>query len=163
MNRPRTFASSSLVALALSTLAGCSSGGDAPPPPPPNQPPHVAEVVIPAWPPPGPNGTITVRATDDVGLESVTASFRGRTQELVSGPRAEVTFRAAEWSDRNRRKFLAGYTGGRDLTDAEQTLLDAYVADKAVYEVGYEARFRPDWIDIPLAALGVERDGQEDQ
>jgi len=96
VNRPRTFASSSIVALALSTLAGCSSGGDDPPPPPPNQPPHVAEVVIPAWPPPGPNGTITVRATDDVGLESVTASFRGRTQELVSGPRAEVTFRAAE-------------------------------------------------------------------
>ena len=36
---------------------------------------------------------------------------------------------------------------GRDDT------LSAYVADKAVYEVLYEHRNRPDWIHIPLNAL----------
>ena len=53
------------------------------------------------------------------------------------------SFRAAEWADRNCEAFLSAYAG-RDLTDDEQALLDAYVADKAVYEAVYEARNRPD-------------------
>ena len=61
-------------------------------------------------------------------------------------------FRAAEWSARNCAAFLDAYAG-RDLTDAERALLDAYVADKAVYEVVYEARNRPKWVPIPMAAI----------
>jgi maltokinase len=62
-------------------------------------------------------------------------------------------YRTQEWTDRNRRAFLAGYVEGRELTADEQLLLDAYEVDKAVYECVYEARNRPDWIDIPLAAI----------
>ncbi len=61
-------------------------------------------------------------------------------------------FRAAEWSARNQAAFLEAYAG-RDLTGDEQTLLAAYVADKAVYECVYEARNRPTWVSIPMAAL----------
>jgi maltokinase len=61
-------------------------------------------------------------------------------------------FRAAEWSARNQAAFLDAYVG-RELAAEEQTLLDAYVADKAVYECVYEARNRPTWLSIPLAAL----------
>ena len=61
-------------------------------------------------------------------------------------------YRAAEWSARNQAAFLEAYAG-RDLTGDEQTLLAAYVADKAVYECVYEARNRPTWLSIPLAAL----------
>jgi maltokinase len=62
-------------------------------------------------------------------------------------------FRAAEWSARNQTAFLEAYAG-RQLTADEHTLLTAYVADKAVYECVYEARNRPGWLAIPLAALG---------
>ncbi len=61
-------------------------------------------------------------------------------------------FRAAEWSDRNREAFLEAYTGG-DLTVDQDTLLSAYLADKAVYETVYETRNRPTWISIPLEAI----------
>jgi maltokinase len=61
-------------------------------------------------------------------------------------------FRAVEWADRNRDAFLTAYSGG-ELTADQETLLSAYVADKAVYEVVYEARNRPGWVEIPLAAI----------
>ena len=63
-------------------------------------------------------------------------------------------FRAAEWSARNQAAFLEAYAG-RELTPDDQTLLAAYVADKAVYECVYEARNRPSWLQIPLAALSA--------
>jgi len=61
-------------------------------------------------------------------------------------------YRAAEWSKRNREIFLEAYAGGA-LSEEEQTLLSAYVADKAVYEAVYEARNRPTWVSIPLDAI----------
>jgi maltokinase len=61
-------------------------------------------------------------------------------------------YRAAEWSARNQTAFLEAYTS-HDLTGDEQTLLAAYIADKAVYECVYEARNRPTWLSIPIAAL----------
>ena len=61
-------------------------------------------------------------------------------------------YRAAEWSARNQAAFLEAYTT-HDLTGGERTLLAAYLADKAVYECVYEARNRPTWLSIPMAAL----------
>jgi maltokinase len=59
--------------------------------------------------------------------------------------------RATEWAHRNRNHFLVAYGG--DLTVEQRILLDAYIADKAVYETVYEARNRPGWLSIPLEAL----------
>jgi maltokinase len=70
--------------------------------------------------------------------------------------REQRAFRAAEWSARNQAAFLDAYAG-RELTADEQTLLAAYVADKAVYECVYEARNRPSWLPIPMAALDSGR------
>ncbi len=72
--------------------------------------------------------------------------------DAESGQRA---YRAAEWSARNRAAFLEAYTDqrGEDLGSTATTLLDAYLADKVVYEAVYEARNRPGWLSIPLAAL----------
>jgi maltokinase len=61
-------------------------------------------------------------------------------------------YRAEEWAHRNRNHFLTAYAGG-EPTDEQRILLDAYVADKAVYETVYETRNRPTWVAIPLEAV----------
>ncbi len=78
-----------------------------------------------------------------------------------AGP--QIAYRALEWAERNRQAFLAGYIeasagtsedADAGMTPAQQVLLRAYEADKAVYETVYEARNRPSWLSIPLAAIG---------
>ncbi|MCW2757594.1 MAG: hypothetical protein JWO46_1340 [Nocardioidaceae bacterium] len=76
--------------------------------------------------------------------------YAARTVVLDAGEGDEL---GAEWTRRNSDAFLAGYLDGREPTDTERALIAAYVADKAVYEVGYEARNRPSWLPIPFAAL----------
>ena len=56
---------------------------------------------------------------------------------------------ATKWADAARESFLIGYCGAT-TTDA---VLGGYVIDKAVYEVLYELRNRPDWVEIPLRAI----------
>lgn len=53
----------------------------------------------------------------------------------------------AEWTQHASRGLLSGY--GIEPSP----LLSAYVLDKALYEVVYETTHRPDWVDIPLAAV----------
>nr|WP_007514759.1 MULTISPECIES: hypothetical protein [Pseudofrankia] len=61
---------------------------------------------------------------------------------------------AREWADRNRGAFLAGYQAGSGLDLAAfEVVLRAFELDKAIYEVLYEARHRPTWIEIPLGAV----------
>ncbi len=61
-------------------------------------------------------------------------------------------YRTDEWAHRNRNHFLAAYAGV-EIDPEQQILLDAYVADKAVYETVYETRNRPSWVTIPLEAV----------
>jgi maltokinase len=59
---------------------------------------------------------------------------------------------AREWAQRNLTAFIAGYDEATE-EEVDQTLLTAYAVDKAVYEAVYEARNRPTWLPIPMAAL----------
>ncbi|MER6320483.1 maltokinase N-terminal cap-like domain-containing protein [Streptomyces coelicoflavus] len=62
--------------------------------------------------------------------------------------------RVPGWAESCRAAYCAGYAaaGGHDPR-TDPVLLRAYETDKAVYEVLYEARHRPDWLEVPLAAV----------
>ncbi|MFJ6083443.1 maltokinase [Streptomyces sp. NPDC092369] len=61
---------------------------------------------------------------------------------------------APEWAAACRAAYCSGYAeaAGRDPR-TDPVLLRAYETDKAIYEVLYEARHRPDWLPVPMAAI----------
>ncbi|MEW2286976.1 maltokinase [Streptomyces sp. NPDC047841] len=61
---------------------------------------------------------------------------------------------APDWAHTCRAAYCSGYAevAGRDPR-TDPVMLRAYETDKAVYEVVYEARHRPDWLPVPLSAV----------
>ena len=64
---------------------------------------------------------------------------------------------SGRWAAECRSAFLEGYAGG-PIQPADAAILRAYEADKAIYEVIYEVRNRPDWVGIPLTAVAALAD-----
>lgn len=97
---------------------------------------------------------LTERSLPDVTLRDVAGMLR--SFDYVAGALAHdvAPVDAAAWAHEARARFLDGYQRGigADLR-AHRELLDAFELDKAVYEVVYETRNRPDWVGIPLAAV----------
>ncbi|MFS0731752.1 phosphotransferase [Curtobacterium sp. 1P10AnD] len=94
------------------------------------------------------------RSVPDVPLRDVAGMLR--SFDYVAGALARDTdpVDTGDWAHEARNAFLTGYEQaiGGDL-HAHREVLDAFELDKAVYEVVYESRNRPDWVDIPLAAV----------
>ncbi len=82
-------------------------------------------------------------------------ALRARSDDELDGlePAAQA------WEEHNCAAFVDGYLGEKGidaLLPAEPwraAVEMAYELDKALYELGYERSYRPDWVDIPLAAV----------
>jgi maltokinase len=80
--------------------------------------------------------------------------YAARHQLVAHPERASLAPVAGDWVRRNAEAFCAGYAeaGGPD-PDRNEVVLRALLLDKAVYEVIYEARNRPNWLSIPLESI----------
>lgn len=98
--------------------------------------------------------TLAERAAPDSIWRDVAGMLRSFDYAAASVPGAG----SAAWAAAARAAFLDGYgadDSGTGATDDQLSALRAYEADKAIYEVVYEARNRPDWLGIPMAAVAA--------
>ena len=80
--------------------------------------------------------------------------YAARHQLLAHPERDILAPVAGDWVQRNGEAFCAGYAAAGGLDPARNAvLLRALLLDKAVYEVIYEARNRPNWLVIPLESI----------
>lgn len=97
-----------------------------------------------------PMKTFAERQRPDSALRDVAGMLRsfGYVTSVFDEPTGEA---ARSWLNGVRQAFLDAYRQGTGEVD-EQALA-AYEADKAVYEVVYETRNRPTWVEIPMSAI----------
>ncbi len=105
-----------------------------------------------------PSSSIAERRRFDSPLRDVAGMLRSidyaARYQVVQSSSPQLKYRAGEWATRNRDAYLAGYAEAGHLDpDLDRYALRGFEADKAVYEAVYEARNRPEWLPIPLAAL----------
>ena len=96
-----------------------------------------------------PAATLTERLSPDSPLRDVAGMIRsfdyacqaaGGSTGAVSGANSQALTQA----------FLTGY---QSLLPVDPVVLDAYILDKALYEVVYEENNRPHMVDVPLTAV----------
>ncbi|MEV8212579.1 hypothetical protein [Leifsonia sp. NPDC077715] len=94
------------------------------------------------------------RALPDATMRDVAGMLRSFDYVAGSLARRESPVDASGWAADARQAYLDGYASvAPGEMDHFRQLLDAFELDKAVYEIAYEARHRPSWIPIPLAAV----------
>ncbi|MFD9443777.1 maltokinase [Streptomyces sp. NPDC060006] len=86
-------------------------------------------------------------------LQSPVRDVAGMLRSFDYAARSRRPWRP-EWARRCRDAYCAGYAAqARWDPRAQPELLRAYETDRAVYEALYEARHRPDWLPVPMAAI----------
>jgi maltose alpha-D-glucosyltransferase/alpha-amylase len=106
-----------------------------------------------------PTKSLAERCAKHCPLKDVAGMLRSFSYVSYTGLPDDATQRHA-WEETASRAFLEAYrqeAGKASFLPADdgafQTLLEAYVFDKAFYELNYEIDNRPAWLRIPLAAV----------
>jgi trehalose synthase-fused probable maltokinase len=96
----------------------------------------------------------------------------GMLRSLAYVTRARVVFGGAalpgDWEERARAAFLEGWLADVDpnlLPTGEAAtlqLLELFELDKAVRQLSHDLRHRPEWVEVPVAALVALLDSVED-
>src|SRR5262249_198831 len=95
-----------------------------------------------------------LRSFDYAAAAAVGGQLELRTQDPEALTRA-----AREWQRSAEESFLGGYREAigdcpsYPGPEAALKLTQLFLLDKALYEIGYEAAHRPNWIGIPLGGL----------
>ncbi|WP_370159499.1 maltose alpha-D-glucosyltransferase [Limimaricola soesokkakensis] len=116
-----------------------------------------------------PRRTLDERRAKSLALRDVAGMLRSLDYAAQSALRwaessgtdgAEADELIRNWHDEARRDFMAEYKAVASESPAHPdderfaaALLDLFLIQKAVYEVGYELASRPAWVDIPLSGL----------
>ena len=100
-----------------------------------------------------PQRPVAERTAPDLPLRDVAGMLRSFSYAAAVGRASDPS-----WETEAADAFLGAYraaAGSSSDLDAEtaDALVRALVLDKALYEVVYETRQRPDWVGIPLAAV----------
>lgn len=91
---------------------------------------------------------------------------RGATERSLPTDDPSGPARLAYWEAAAREAFIAGYraavrTAPVPLVPSDDAAFARALAEweleKALYEIGYELRNRPDWLDLPLRAFQHDR------
>ena len=102
---------------------------------------------------------LSERTAPDLALRDVAGMLRSfdyaaRHATVGVDPGDARAVAAQAWASACREAFLDGYAaGGGDDPRRREVLLRALELDKALYEVVYETRNRPTWVQIPLGAV----------
>ncbi len=102
-----------------------------------------------------PGTPISERAAWDSPLRDVAGVLRSigyAASRTPDGTGVDAASPVPAWAAAAEREFLAGYRRCSDVP-MDSALLTAYQIDKAVYEVDYEVRNRPEWVGVPLRGL----------
>jgi trehalose synthase-fused probable maltokinase len=98
---------------------------------------------------------------DVAGMLRSFAYARGAA-ELATGVSTTAATRLSGWETGARAAFLAGYREAVSAApvplvpaddDAFAAAVAAWELDKALYEIAYEVRNRPDWLELPLRGV----------
>ncbi len=117
-----------------------------------------------------PARTLAERRQKQLPLKDVAGMLRSFQYAAFSGLAKHTTRRPEDhqqmepwarlWVEAVSQEFLRAYREsavGSSIVPSSDTdfqlVLDVYVLDKALYELGYELNNRPDWVHIPLAGI----------
>ena len=117
--------------------------------------PHRSEAERQAKAPSARDAAGLIRSLDYAATTALNAVTQSSPEEA-----ARMTQAIEQWRRHSEAAFLAGIrevAGTGRLwpqdSDTAQRLLRFYVAEKAIYEIGYELANRPEWVPVPLSGV----------